>query len=80
MPNPADDLDTINADPAQLQQVVINLAVNARDAMPNGGKLVIESRNVQLDAEYCKTHLGTTPGRTSCWQSPIPVSEWKRKQ
>jgi len=59
----ADDLHTINADPAHLQQVVINLAVNARDAMPDGGTLLIETRNAQLDAEYCKSHLGTNPGR-----------------
>ncbi len=57
-----DNLATVNADPAHLQQVVMNLAVNARDAMPDGGKLVIETRNVHLDEHYCKTHLGTKPG------------------
>ncbi len=61
--NLADDLDTINGDPAQLQQVVMNLAVNARDAMPGGGELHIQTQNAQLDAEYCKLHLGTKPGR-----------------
>ena len=55
-------LSTINADPAQLQQVVINLAVNARDAMPHGGKLLIETGLIYLDDEYCRAHIGTSPG------------------
>ncbi len=61
--NLMNDLDKVNADPAQIQQVVMNLAVNARDAMPHGGKLTIQTRNVELDADYCKLHLGTSPGR-----------------
>jgi two-component system, cell cycle sensor histidine kinase and response regulator CckA len=59
----SEPLDTVNADPAQLQQVIVNLAVNARDAMPDGGELRLETRNVFLDDEYCKTHLGSVPGR-----------------
>ncbi len=59
----SEPLDTVNADPSQLQQVIVNLAVNARDAMPDGGTLVLETRNVLLDDEYCKTHLGSQPGR-----------------
>ena len=55
-------ISTIHADPAQLQQVVINLAVNARDAMPNGGKLLIATRLIHLDDEYCRAHIGTSPG------------------
>jgi two-component system, cell cycle sensor histidine kinase and response regulator CckA len=55
-------LDTVNSDPAQLQQVVMNLAVNARDAMPNGGRLSIETKNVHLDEEYCKSYLEVSPG------------------
>ncbi|MBI5249276.1 MAG: PAS domain S-box protein, partial [Desulfomonile tiedjei] len=60
--NLEEPLDSVNADPAQLQQVVMNLALNARDAMPNGGKLVIETRKVRLDEEYCRSHLKTRPG------------------
>jgi two-component system, cell cycle sensor histidine kinase and response regulator CckA len=59
----SEPVDAVNADPAQLQQVIINLAVNARDAMQNGGRLSLETRNVVLDEEYCKSHLETMPGR-----------------
>ncbi|MDQ7784843.1 MAG: PAS domain S-box protein [Desulfomonilaceae bacterium] len=56
------DLDRINADPTQTDQVLMNLAVNASDAMPHGGKLVIETANVTIDAQDVKTHLGLNPG------------------
>jgi len=58
----AEDLKTVNADPAQVEQVLMNLAVNARDAMQDGGKLIIETRNALLSERYCKTHLGPKPG------------------
>jgi signal transduction histidine kinase/ActR/RegA family two-component response regulator len=58
----ADDLGTVNADPAQVEQVLMNLAVNSRDAMPEGGRLVIETGNVTLDETFCKNHLGAKPG------------------
>jgi len=56
------DLNIINADAAQMEQVMMNLGINARDAMPGGGKLTIGTENVVLDEEYCRTHLGAVPG------------------
>lgn len=58
----SDDLKIINADPTQLEQVIMNLAVNACEAMPEGGRLVVETENAVLDEEYCKVHLGAVPG------------------
>ena len=58
----SDDLDRIHADPTQMDQVLMNLAVNARDAMPEGGRLVIETANVVLDEESGETLLGAKPG------------------
>ena len=60
--NPGEDLWKINFDPSQVDQILINLAVNSRDAMLNGGKLTIETANVQLNEDYCREHLAETPG------------------
>lgn len=56
-------VERVKADPGQLAQVIINLAVNSRDAMPNGGKVTIETRNIVLDEMYARTHRPIRAGR-----------------
>lgn len=58
----SDNLARIHADPSQVEQVLMNLAVNARDAMPDGGKLTMRTATVTLDNEWCKIHMGPKPG------------------
>ena len=59
---PQTHLGHIKADPGKIEQVIVNMAVNSRDAIPDGGKLTIETADVFLDEDYCKTHPYCEPG------------------
>jgi len=56
------ELRMVDADPVQVNQILMNLAVNARDAMPEGGELVVGTKNVVLDEQFCRAHAGLRPG------------------
>src|SRR5262249_33571076 len=57
----SDELWSTNVDPGQLENTILNLALNARDAMPDGGTLTLETRNVELDQDYAERHPGVGP-------------------
>jgi PAS domain S-box-containing protein len=59
----APDLGRVRADPTQVEQVLLNLAINARDAMPRGGRLTVETANAVMDEGYVAGHRGASPGR-----------------
>jgi nitrogen-specific signal transduction histidine kinase/ActR/RegA family two-component response regulator len=59
----APNLAPVTADPGQVEQIIVNLAVNARDAMPRGGQLTLATANVELDQEYARHHVGVQAGR-----------------
>lgn len=60
---PGHNLTSVNADPGQLEQVIVNLCVNARDAMEQGGQLTIETENILINGRYCESHPWAKPGR-----------------
>ena len=60
---PGQDIKNIEFDPTKIEQILMNLAVNARDAMPTGGILTFETANATLDAAYCREHMGFIPGQ-----------------
>jgi signal transduction histidine kinase/CheY-like chemotaxis protein len=60
--NTVNEVDNIKADPSQVEQILMNLVINARDAMPEGGRISIETSNVLLDEDYTKNHEGIVSG------------------
>ena len=57
------DVGRVSADPGQFSQILVNLAVNSRDALPSGGSIVIETKNVELDGNYASNHIAVKPGK-----------------
>jgi two-component system, cell cycle sensor histidine kinase and response regulator CckA len=60
--NLGENLKVINADPTQVEQILMNLAVNSRDAMGEEGNIIIKTENIKVDQEYCRNHFGLIPG------------------
>ena len=67
------------ADPAQVESAMLNLAINARDAMPKGGRLTIEISNAALDEAYARAAAKSSRGSMCCWPCPTPAPAWTRR-
>ena len=74
----AEDLASVKVDPGQIEQVIMNLVINARDAMPLGGKLIIETANITLDNAYVEAHVGLFRVVMQCSPSPTRVVVWTK--
>ena len=61
-----EQLQTVNADPGQLEQVILNIGVNARDAMPEGGRLIIQTKDIYLGNDYCRLNPEAKKGPHVC--------------
>ncbi len=74
------DLAPVTFDPGHIEQIVMNLVVNARDAMPRGGELTLETANVELDQGYARNHPGAQPGPHVMIALPTRGSAWTRRR
>lgn len=76
---PGANLWPVKLDPAQIDQIIVNLAVNARDSISGVGRIVIETGMAELDEEYCRDNPDFAPGSMSCWLSVTTDAVWTKR-